>query len=43
MAHYENRLFLHCVVAPEDIRKRYEDAGFPCFEDPTRPSPQWPR
>jgi acyl-CoA synthetase (NDP forming) len=36
MSHYENRLFLHCVVAPDEIRKRYEEAGFPCFEDPTR-------
>ncbi len=36
MSHYENRLFLHCLIAPEDVRKRYEEAGFPCFEDPTR-------
>jgi acyl-CoA synthetase (NDP forming) len=36
MSHYENRLFLHCLVAPDEIRQRYEDAGFPCFEDATR-------
>lgn len=36
MSHYENRLFLHCLIAPDDVRKRYEDAGFPCFEDATR-------
>ncbi len=36
MSHYENRLFLHCLVAPDEIRQRYEEAGFPCFEDATR-------
>ena len=36
MSHYENRLFLHCLVAPDEVRQRYEDAGFPCFEDATR-------
>nr|MBX2854899.1 acetate--CoA ligase family protein [Paracoccaceae bacterium] len=36
MAAYRDRLFLHCVIAPEEMRARYEQAGFPCFEDPTR-------
>ncbi|MGF1649348.1 MAG: acetate--CoA ligase family protein [Hyphomicrobiaceae bacterium] len=29
-------LFLQSIVAPPEVQKRYEDAGFPCFEDPTR-------
>ncbi|MBK0400258.1 acetate--CoA ligase family protein [Limibaculum sp. M0105] len=32
----EDQIFLQSVVAPDEIRKAYEDAGFPCFEDPTR-------
>src|SRR5258706_876272 len=36
MADYPNRLFLHCILASDEMRKSYEDAGFPCFEDPTR-------
>ncbi len=36
MSHYDDRLFMQCLVAPDEIRSRYEDAGFPCFEDPTR-------
>ncbi|MEM6489025.1 MAG: acetate--CoA ligase family protein, partial [Pseudomonadota bacterium] len=28
--------FIHAVIAPEAIRRQYDDAGFPCFEDPTR-------
>ncbi len=36
MADYPGRLFLHSIVASEEIRRQYEDAGFPCFEDPSR-------
>lgn len=36
MADYPDRLFLHCILASDEMRKSYEDAGFPCFEDPTR-------
>ncbi len=36
MADYPDRLFLHCILAGDEMRKSYEDAGFPCFEDPTR-------
>ncbi len=36
MKHYRDRLFLHVMLASEEIRKRYDDAGFPSFEDPTR-------
>ncbi|MGF1502830.1 MAG: acetate--CoA ligase family protein [Paracoccaceae bacterium] len=36
MADYPDRLFLHVMLAPEEMRARYEAAGFPCFEDPTR-------
>ena len=36
MSAYRDRLFLHCVIAPEEMRAGYEAAGFPCFEDPTR-------
>jgi acyl-CoA synthetase (NDP forming) len=36
MADYPNRLFLQCILASDEMRKSYEDAGFPCFEDPTR-------
>lgn len=36
MARYPGRLFIHAILASEDIRRRYEDAGFPCFEDPSR-------
>jgi acyl-CoA synthetase (NDP forming) len=36
MKDYRDRLFLHVMLAPEEMRKRYDDAGFPSFEDPTR-------
>jgi acetate---CoA ligase (ADP-forming) len=36
MADYPGRLFLHSILANEEIRERYEEAGFPCFEDPSR-------
>jgi acyl-CoA synthetase (NDP forming) len=32
----EDTLFIHSIVAPEDVQQKYEDAGFPIFEDPTR-------
>jgi acetate---CoA ligase (ADP-forming) len=36
MVDYPDRLFLHCVLASDEMRKSYEEGGFPCFEDPTR-------
>jgi acetate---CoA ligase (ADP-forming) len=36
MAHFPGSLFLHSVVANDEMRRQYEDAGFPCFEDPSR-------
>ena len=36
MKDYRDRLFLHVMLAPEEMHKRYDDAGFPSFEDPTR-------
>lgn len=36
MKDYRDRLFLHVMLAPAEIEKRYADAGFPTFEDPTR-------
>ncbi|HSF95941.1 MAG TPA: acetate--CoA ligase family protein [Thermohalobaculum sp.] len=36
MRDYRDRLFLQCMLAPPEIEKRYDDAGFPSFEDPTR-------
>jgi acyl-CoA synthetase (NDP forming) len=36
MADYPGRLFLHSILASDEIRQRYEEAGFPCFEDPSR-------
>jgi acyl-CoA synthetase (NDP forming) len=36
MAGREDQIFLHSVLAPDEIRTSYEEAGFPCFEDPTR-------
>ncbi|MEM8596293.1 MAG: acetate--CoA ligase family protein [Pseudomonadota bacterium] len=35
MAGREN-LFIHSVIASDEIRQGYEAEGFPCFEDPTR-------
>lgn len=32
----KNCAFIQSLVAPDDIVRGYEDAGFPCFEDPTR-------
>jgi len=36
MRDYPGRLFLHSIVADANITSRYEEAGFPCFEDPSR-------
>jgi acyl-CoA synthetase (NDP forming) len=36
MADYPGRLFLHSIVASDEVRRQYEEAGFPCFEDPSR-------
>src|SRR5262249_35669780 len=36
MADYPGRLFLHSILASDEMRERYEEAGFPCFEDPSR-------
>jgi acyl-CoA synthetase (NDP forming) len=36
MKDYSDRLFLHVMLTPDEMRQRYEDAGFPSFEDPTR-------
>jgi acyl-CoA synthetase (NDP forming) len=36
MKDYHDRLFLHVMLAPEEMHKRYDAAGFPSFEDPTR-------
>ena len=36
MTGYEDKLFINCMVAPEEIIKTYENEGFLCIEDPTR-------
>ncbi len=36
MAGYSDKLFIQSVVAPPEIVRAYEAAGFPCFEDPSR-------
>ncbi|MFQ5567119.1 MAG: acetate--CoA ligase family protein, partial [Paracoccaceae bacterium] len=36
MADYRERLFLQVMLAPDEMRRRYDTAGFPSFEDPTR-------
>ncbi len=36
MKDYRDRLFLHVMLAPDEMRRRYDEAGFPSFEDPTR-------
>ena len=36
MKGYEDKLFINCMVAPEDTVKTYENEGFLCIEDPTR-------
>ena len=36
MKGYDDKLFISCMVANQDIVKTYESAGFLCIEDPTR-------
>ena len=36
MADYPDRLFLHVMLADPDMVRRYDEAGFPAFEDPSR-------
>ena len=36
MKGYDDKLFINCMVANEDIVKTYENARFLCIEDPTR-------
>jgi acyl-CoA synthetase (NDP forming) len=36
MAGHGDKLFFQSVVAPTEILRAYEEAGFPCFEDPSR-------
>ena len=36
MKGYEDKLFINCMVAPDEIVKTYESEGFLCIEDPTR-------
>ncbi len=36
MKDYPGRLFLHVMLAPDEMVARYDEAGFPSFEDPTR-------
>ena len=32
----DNKLFMQSLIAPPELRKQYEDEGFPCIEDPSR-------
>ena len=36
MKDYDNRLFMHVLLASEEIRREYESSGFPTFTDPSR-------
>ncbi|MCR9256746.1 MAG: acetate--CoA ligase family protein [Alphaproteobacteria bacterium] len=36
MADYQDRLFLSVMLGPDEMCRKYDDAGFPNFEDPTR-------
>ena len=36
MAGREGVLFMQCLIAKDEIVAQYEDAGFPCIEDPSR-------
>lgn len=36
MVAYPGTLFVQSIVASDEMRRHYEDAGFPCFEDPSR-------
>ncbi len=32
----DDLLFIQSIIAPPEVQRRYEDAGFPCFEDASR-------
>lgn len=32
----DDTLFIQSVIGPDEIVQKYEDEGFPCFEDPSR-------
>ena len=36
MTGYEDKIFINCMVAPQEIYQTYEKEGFLCIEDPTR-------
>ena len=36
MKAYSDKIFINCMVAPNEIYKKYEKEGFLCIEDPTR-------
>ena len=36
MKDYSKKIFINCMVAPDEIYKKYENEGFLCIEDPTR-------
>ncbi len=36
MKDYSEKIFINCMVAPNEIYKKYENEGFLCIEDPTR-------
>ena len=36
MTGYEDKIFINCMVAPQEIYETYEKEGFLCIEDPTR-------
>ncbi|MEO0791440.1 MAG: acetate--CoA ligase family protein [Pseudomonadota bacterium] len=36
MAEDDDVCFIQSIIAPAEIQAQYEEAGFPCFEDPTR-------
>lgn len=36
MASYDDRLFLHVMLAEEDMHRKYQNNGFPTFSDPSR-------
>ncbi|NIP76993.1 MAG: hypothetical protein GTN90_13865, partial [Xanthomonadales bacterium] len=36
MMEYRDRLILHVMLTDAEMKRRYDEAGFPSFEDPTR-------
>ena len=36
MKDYRDRLILHVMLTDDEMKRRYDEAGFPSFEDPTR-------